>query len=76
MVAAVVGAAVVVVEVEDEVAAASATHSASVGLVVQLMQPAVFGSAVQVTASLLLRRQAVRMKTNPKKTTALIVRLL
>lgn len=74
--AAVVVAAVVVVVVVDEVAAASATHSASVGLVVQLMHWALFGSAVQVTASLLLRRQAVRMKTAPNSTGALIVRLL
>lgn len=59
------------------VLAASATHSGSLGLVVQSMHPVTLGSAVQVTASLLLNRQATRTRTPDKMIdVALIFRLM
>jgi len=73
VVVAVVGVATVVLVVS---AAASATHSESVGLVVQLMHPVTVGSAVQVTASLLLNRQAARTRMAKMIVAALIVDLL
>jgi len=51
-----------VVVVVVALAAASATHSALVGSVVQSMHPTTLGAALQVTASLLFRRQAARTK--------------
>lgn len=70
VVAVVVGVATVVLVVS---AAASATHSESVGLVVQSMHPVTVASAVQVTASLLLKRQAVSTETTARIVVAFIL---